>query len=73
MIANDPYNQAHNVFFNSQQLVTIQLKKINQNNHQLSDITTLIHCYTIVDSDCFVPLQEIRNVAYKKTERLSIR
>lgn len=60
--------------YQSQQLVTIQLKMVDQNNHHLPDITTLIHGYNandiVVDSDCFVPLQEIRNVAYKKTEKL---
>ncbi|PKX78967.1 hypothetical protein [Lactiplantibacillus plantarum] len=60
--------------YQSQQLVTIQLKTVDQNNHHLPDITTLIHGYNtndiVIDSDCFVPLQEIRNVAYKKTEKL---
>ncbi|RWZ68807.1 hypothetical protein EQH87_16500 [Lactiplantibacillus plantarum] len=60
--------------YQSQQLVTIQLKTVDQNNHHFPDITTLIHGYNandiVNDSDCFVPLQEIRNVAYKKTEKL---
>ncbi|KRM05035.1 hypothetical protein FC89_GL001862 [Liquorilactobacillus ghanensis DSM 18630] len=55
--------------YQSQQLVTIQLKTVDQNNHHLPDITTLIHGYNandiVIDSDCFVPLQEIRNVAFK--------
>ncbi|MCT0222080.1 DNA-directed RNA polymerase subunit beta [Lactiplantibacillus plantarum] len=50
-------------------MVTIQLKTVDQNNHHLPDITTLIHGYNandiVIDSDCFVPLQEIRNVAFK--------
>lgn len=56
--------------YQSQQLVTIQLKTVDQNNHHLPDITTLIHGYNandiVIDPDCFVPLQEIRNVAYQK-------
>ena len=55
--------------YQSQQPVTIQLKTVDQNNHYLPDITTLIHGYNandiVIDSDCFVPLQEIRNVAFK--------
>ncbi|GEP20259.1 MULTISPECIES: hypothetical protein [Pediococcus] len=60
--------------YQRQQLVTIQLKTVDQNNRHLPDITTLIHGHNandiVIDSDCFVPLQEIRNVAYKKTEKL---
>ncbi|MBU7448959.1 MULTISPECIES: hypothetical protein [Lactiplantibacillus] len=60
--------------YQSQQLVTIQLKTVDQNNHHLPDITTLIHGYNandiVIDSNRFIPLQEIRNVAYKKTEEL---
>ncbi|MBO2720042.1 MULTISPECIES: hypothetical protein [Lactiplantibacillus] len=60
--------------YQSQQLVTIQLKTVDQNNHHLPDITTLIHGYNandiVIDSNRFIPLQEIRNVAYKKTEKL---
>lgn len=60
--------------YQRQQPVTIQLKTVDQNNHHLPDITTLIHGYNandiVVDSDRFIPLQEIRNVAYKKTEKL---
>ena len=60
--------------YQSQQLVTIQLKTVDQNNHHLPDITTLIHGYNandiLIDSNRFIPLQEIRNVAYKKTEKL---
>lgn len=53
--------------YQSQQLVTIQLKTVDQNNHHLPDITTLIHGYNandiVIDSNRFIPLQEIRNVA----------
>lgn len=60
--------------YQSQQLVTIQLKTVDQNNHHLPDITTLIHGYNandiVIDSNRFIPLQEIRNVAYKKMEEL---
>mgnify|MGYP001439150474 FL=1 len=60
--------------YQSQQLVTIQLKTVDQNNHHLPDITTLIHGYNandiVIDSNRFISLQEIRNVAYKKTEKL---
>jgi hypothetical protein len=60
--------------YQSQQLVTIQLKTVDQNNHHLPDVTTLIRGYNandiVIDSDCFVPLQEIRNVAYQKGETL---
>ena len=60
--------------YQRQQPVTIQLKMVDQNNRHLPDITTLIHGYNandiVVDADRFIPLQEIRNVAYKKTEKL---
>ncbi|MCT3399191.1 hypothetical protein [Lentilactobacillus hilgardii] len=60
--------------YQHQQPVTIQLKMVDQNNRHLPDITTLIHGYNandiVVDADRFIPLQEIRNVAYKKTEKL---
>lgn len=60
--------------YQRQQPVTIQLKTVDQNNHHLPDITTLSHGYDandiVVDSDRFIPLQEIRNVADKKTEKL---
>lgn len=60
--------------YQSQQMVTIQLKTVDQNNHHLPDITTLIHGYNandiVIDSNRFIPLQEIRNVAYKKMEEL---
>lgn len=60
--------------YQSQQLVTIQLKTVDQNYHHFPDITTLIHGYNandiVIDSNRFIPLQEIRNVAYKKTEKL---
>ncbi|WP_439819792.1 hypothetical protein [Lactiplantibacillus plantarum] len=40
----------------------------------MPDIATLIHGYNandiVIDSDRFILLQEIRNVAYKKTEKL---
>ncbi|MEO2793782.1 hypothetical protein [Lactiplantibacillus plantarum] len=58
----------------TQQPVTIQLKTVDQNNRHLPDITTLIHGYNandiVVDADWFIPLPEIRNVVYKKTEKL---
>ncbi|KRL31132.1 hypothetical protein FD33_GL002289 [Companilactobacillus paralimentarius DSM 13238 = JCM 10415] len=54
--------------------MTIQLKTVDQNNHHLPDITTLIHGYNandiVIDADRLIPLQEIRNVADKKTEKL---
>lgn len=60
--------------YQRQQPVTIQLKMVDQNNRHLPDITTLIHGYNandiVVDADRFIPLQEIRNVADKKTEKL---
>lgn len=52
--------------YQSQQLVTIQLKTVDQNNHHLPDITTLIHGYNandiVIDSNRFISLQDIRNV-----------
>ena len=60
--------------YQRQQPVTIQLKTVDQNNCHLPDITTLIHGYNandiVVDADRFIPLQEIRNVAFKNTEKL---
>ncbi|ETF12202.1 hypothetical protein N654_1344 [Lactiplantibacillus plantarum 4_3] len=60
--------------YQRQQLVTIQLKTVDQNNRHLPDITTLIHGYNandiVIDSNRFISLQDIRNVAYKKTEKL---
>lgn len=39
-----------------------------------TDITTLIRGYNandiVIDADRFIPLQEIRNVAFKNTEKL---
>ncbi len=60
--------------YQRQQPVTIQLKTVDQNNRHLSDITTLIRSYNandiVIDADRFIPLQEIRNVAFKNTEKL---
>ena len=60
--------------YQHQQPVTIQLKTVDQNNRYLPDIATLIHGYNandiVIDADRFIPLPEIRNVAYKKTEKL---
>lgn len=60
--------------YQRQQPVTIQLKTVDQNNRHLPDITTLIRGYNandiVIDADQFIPLQEIRNVADKKTEKL---
>lgn len=60
--------------YQRQQPVTIQLKTVDQNNHHLPDITTLIHGYNandiVIDADRLIPLQEIRNVADKKTKKL---
>lgn len=56
--------------YQRQQPVTIQLKTVDQNNRHWPDITTLIHGYNandiVIDADRFIPLQGIRNVAYKK-------
>ncbi|TFZ20044.1 DNA-directed RNA polymerase subunit beta [Limosilactobacillus fermentum] len=50
------------------------LKTVDQNNRHLPDITTLIHDYNandiVIDADRFIPLQEIRNVDFKNTEKL---
>lgn len=60
--------------YQRQQPVTIQLKTVDQNNRHLPDITTLIHGYNandiVIDADRFIPLQEIRNVSFKNTEKL---
>lgn len=60
--------------YQRQQPVTIQLKMVDQNNHHLPDIITLIHGYNandiVIDADRLIPLQGIRNVADKKTEKL---
>lgn len=60
--------------YQRQQPVTIQLKTVDQNNRHLPDLTTLIHGYNandiVIDADRFIPLQEIRHVADKKTEKL---
>jgi hypothetical protein len=60
--------------YQRQQPVTIQLKTVDQNNRHLPDITTLIRGYNandiVIDADRFIPLQEIRNVAFKNTEKL---
>lgn len=60
--------------YQRQQPVIIQLKTVDQNNRHWPDITTLIHGYNandiVVDSDRLIPLQDIRNVADKKTEKL---
>ena len=58
--------------YQRQQPVIIQLKKVDQNNRHWPDITTLIHGYNandiVVDSGRLVPLQDIRNIEYKKVE-----
>ncbi|GEM_PF-5975332 len=60
--------------YQRQQSVIIQLKTIDQNNRHFPEIITLIHgCNAndiVVDADRFIPLQEIRNVAHQKTEKL---
>ncbi|MDB1563067.1 hypothetical protein PGA94_09830 [Pediococcus pentosaceus] len=60
--------------YQRQQPVTIQLKTVDQNNRRWPDITTLIHGYNandiVIDADRFIPLQEIRNVSFKNTEKL---
>jgi hypothetical protein len=60
--------------YQRQQPVTIQQKTVDQNNHHLPDIITFIHGYNanniVADANRLIPLQEIRNVAYKKTEKL---
>ena len=60
--------------YQRQQPVTIQLKTVDQDNRHFPDIITLIHGYNandiVIDADRSIPLQEIRNVAYQKTENL---
>lgn len=60
--------------YQRQQPVIIQLKTVDQNNRHWPDIITLIHGYNandiVIDADRFIPLQDIRNVADKKTEKL---
>lgn len=56
--------------YNRQRIVTVQLKTVEPK----PDITTLIQGYNandiVVNSDRFIPLQGIRNVALKKTDKL---
>ncbi|KRL05145.1 hypothetical protein FD46_GL001095 [Liquorilactobacillus oeni DSM 19972] len=56
--------------YNRQQKVTIQLKELGKNNVNLPDITTLVHGYNandiVIDSNRFIPINEIRNIEYTK-------
>ncbi|MBU7555753.1 DNA-directed RNA polymerase subunit beta [Pediococcus ethanolidurans] len=60
--------------YQRQQPVTIQLKKVDQNNRHLPYITTLIHDHNandiVIDSGRVYPTTRNLQCAYKKTEGL---